>query len=309
MKKACFYFLLFTSLLFVGCAGKTAPAEASPSPSPTPRPGVAAILSRDRISLAAGLSEDRIQDRAIFETAAGGTERAYDLDPEGDCVLICCVEEGESLSPLEALAAAGVPVLLYKEGEGPLPEGFSGLVYDAAAGVEGALEQALTYEAHEAPVRLFGLFQKKDSPGALAFSQAVAQGQVQSRGTFTLEGEADPNGAEQWLNRQLKKILPGMADGIFAETAELALSAARAVEQAGYDNLEVFSADADDALLAYMQAHPEILPLAVGPDELFAGQYLRIQAGRLLKHQSIPEQAILLPVLHRAEALSGVMED
>ena len=304
MKYRCLIpFLL--CLLLSGCAVGDGAEAPLPTPSPSPRPGVAAILPREKTSLAAGLSEDRIHDHAIFETAAGGPERAYDLDPAGDCVLICCIEGGDNLSPLRALAAAGVPILLYSETGAALPEGFSGLSYDASAAVDTALEQALHHEAHEAPVRLFGLFAGPDSPGARAYGAAEAAGQILDRGSYHPADGEGPEAAEQWLNRQLKQILPGMADGIFAETAELALAAARAVEAAGYDNLEVFSADADDGLLAYMQAHPSILPAAVGPDELFAGQYLRAQAGRLLLHLPAGERAVLLPVLYRAAELSG----
>ena len=131
------------------------------------------------------------------------------------------------------------------------------LTYADAYAVETALDLAVAYPPHETPVRLIGLFISAQNRAYAVWSESVASGRVFSKAEFFLAEptpEETPKPAketplptpvpslEERMSALLSGFYPGMIDGVFAETGELAVAAADALAALGRDDIEVFSA-------------------------------------------------------------------
>ncbi len=112
------------------------------------------------------------------------------------------------------------------------------LTYNAAAAPKLALDSALSYPPHLAPVRMIGLFTSQSSAAYLIWSDAKASGTVFAKQEFFLE--ASDVSLADWLSETLSLYYPGMLDAIYAESGALAVSAAESLASLGRDDIEVF---------------------------------------------------------------------
>lgn len=304
-------------LLFCAAAACTAPGgeplaallppspTPAPTPVPTPQPVVAILADSGKRLFYEGLTADKAGDNAKLMRAEGGVETLQGSDFEGEYAVIAYLDGSDSQrEALERLRLSGVPVCAYApNGETP-PEGVPTLAYDPLGAAEKALDEAIGFAPHDTPVRLTALFTSEESAAFAAFSQGIAGGKVMRKGVYIENVTETP--LEEWIIERMHETLPGTIDGVYAETAGQALLAASAIEGAGLSGVEVFCAEATDALLNRMLAVPDILVSAVGTNDAFAGRYLRAQATRLLLGlPGASDGAALLPRLYRADTLAN----
>lgn len=301
------------ALLTLGCAGgeSAAPALfATPSPTPTatpvptPQSAVGILAGETRTLFFEGITADQAGDNARLVRLDNGLADLSGADFQGEHVLIAYLDGSESQrQALGALASSGTKVCAYAPRGEAAPEGVPTLSYDALGAAEKALFEAVAYEPHDTPVRLTGLFSSETSAAFLAYSAGIAEGKVFRRGVY-VEGVTETAMAD-WILSRMADTLPGTVDGVYAETAEQALAAADAIEKAGLLGVEVFAAEATDALLNRMLAVPEILAVAVGTNDAYAGRYLRAEATRLLLDlPGASDGATLLPRLYSGKTLA-----
>lgn len=115
-------------------------------------------------------------------------------------------------------------------------------------------------------------------------------GRVYVKGVYYV-AEAEETAGE-WMAGRLEAYYEGMVDGVYAETAGLAVAAAEALLAAGRADMEIFCADCNDALLALMEAHPALIPFAYGVDETAAAQACLALAERLIAGETVENAAL-----------------
>lgn len=115
-------------------------------------------------------------------------------------------------------------------------------------------------------------------------------GRVYVKGVYYV-AEAEETAGE-WMAGRLEAYYEGMVDGVYAETAGLAVAAAEAMLAAGRADMEIFCADCNDALLALMEAHPALIPFAYGVDEAAAAQACLALAERLIAGETVENAAL-----------------
>ena len=98
-----------------------------------------------------------------------------------------------------------------------------------------------------APSRPAGPSARRLRARGAAWQAAVEQGRVFVKSTYYAAGaETD---AAAWMSGRLERYYEGMVDGIYAETAELAVAAAETMLAAGRSDMEIFCADSSDVRL------------------------------------------------------------
>ncbi len=285
----------------------------TPTPTPTPAPVVAVVADRAHELFFEGVAAAVSADSARIATSFSGIADAAAYRAEGRYALIVYLDGSadEDLAPLLAAKARGVPVCVYAAAGQAVPDALISLRYDDSGAAAAALETALTYPPHDTPVRLIGLFASGESDAYQAFAAAADEGRILKKGVYNA-GSAKQDAAE-WLDSKLLDALPGTIDGIYAETAALALAAGERIVAAGLTNTEVFCAETGDALLTEMLAHPDVYAAAAGKNDAYAGAYLRAQAGRLLAGLAEAESGTMLPRLftgaHLAEDWGRLAEE
>lgn len=297
--KRIFWILVFALLCVWPLKGRWLDMQKATQPLPIATP---ASTPRPELVLLSGGGREAFVEGALSAGSESYSAQVRPFSPEGRVALpagkgalILCLEEGVRFA---APPSRGLPLLVYcTEGQqGPdWPEESYALRYDPQGAAETALSQALSYPPHDYPVRLTALFESREGEAYRLFSEAAEAGKVFKKQVYVKEDEKQK--LEHFLVDAVSRALPGTVDGIFAETAELAVAAAQAVSEADIYGLEVFSAAVSDELLALMEAQPGVMAAAVGQDDAFAGSYLRFQAERLLAGLPVPREATLLPAL------------
>ncbi len=250
------------------------------------------------LAVAGGAEEERFMEtvRSIALSAACdfvqcGAEELDSFRPKGRAALIWYLDGAEPEEDvLAALKARGVAVYVYARRGQSIPEGLAGLRYEEETAPEKALLEALNYENHDTPVRLIGLFASKDSGAAALWARAVDEGKILDKGAYYAR-ETDRS-AEDWLLGQLSGLYAGMLDGVYCESAALALTATELMKALDRDDAEIFAADADAALLKQMSEDSALLVRAVGPDPSEAGRLCAEQAIVLLYGGTAQQLAI-----------------
>ena len=316
MKRSLLVLLcVLCALLLFACDGvKLVMVTPSPSPAPkrtpvptdtpvpTPAPVVAVVAEDRNAGFWEGLQTFPADDGAFVQRVEGGLEAVPALHFEGaSVILVCLTEPSPDFAPLRQAMERGSHVYVYAANGQQVPEDIPSLTYREAGSAEAALERALTYPPHDTPVRLFGLLANGESAAYRAWAAAAAEGRIFAKAVFYADGGDD---FAAWMDKRLDKTYPGMLDGIYAETAALALAATEALVAAGRTDMEVFSAAVDDAVLAMMLEHPEILVSATGANPIRAGRLLRESAYAQLLG-ILPASKELLPRTFTAETLAA----
>ena len=189
----------------------------------------------------------------------------------------------------DQLPKASIPVFVFAAEGQDVPVEIPHLTYNGETAPRLALNDALSYPPHLAPVRLIGLFTSQSSSAYALWTGDQASGKVFAKEEFFQETSEVP--LAEWLSETLPLYYPGMLDAIYAETGALAIAAADALASLGRDDVEVFSAGTDaDA----NQKLSSILVCTVGINPADAGARCFAEAAKLLTGGSA-QSGVLLP--------------
>ena len=203
---------------------------------------------------------------------SGGLD-ALSNDSTSDATAAIVFLSGEA----DSLPKTSLPIYVFASAGQSIPADVPHLTYNAAAVPKLALDSALSYPPHLAPVRMIGLFTSQSSAAYLIWSDAKANGTVFAKQEFLLD-TAEVS-LTDWLNETLPDYYPGMLDAIYAESGSLAVSAAESLASLGRDDVEVFSAGLDENLTAKLSS---ILVCGVGVNLADAGARCYSEALKLL---------------------------
>jgi hypothetical protein len=285
---------LLLSLILSACSfSPAAPAETAaptpsvpvtPSPTPTPAPVVAVFGAEASALFREGISSSAAGGAYAVEFVPGGAPALASYRPKGETAAIFYMDQ-----PGEAMPSTDIPMFLYATKGQNIPYGTPHLRYNFYNAPQIALDCAIAYPPHLPPVRMIGLFTDHTSRAYTLWSKAGADGTVFiKREFFSLESEET---LADWMTDVFARYFPGMLDAVFAETGELAVTAADKLASLGRTDVEVFSAgtdaDADKSL-------SPILICAVGANQEIAGELCYEAAAKLLGGGA-PESAVLVP--------------
>ena len=274
--------VFFIVLSLIACANvpAAAPAQsrapasvATPAPTPAPdQPRVIAVFgAEDAPAFLAGVESEAKDSGIEIRLINGGVSALANYKPAGDTVALVY------LSGTATLPKASIPVFAFAAEGQPLSSDLPQLRFDATSAPKLALENALSYPPHLAPVRLIGLFSSQTSPAYLLWLEAKTAGSVFAKEEFF----ADTSEViiTQWLTDVLSRYYPGMLDAVYAETGAFAVAAADTLAGLERDDLEVFSAGTDDGAADKLSP---ILICAVGINQADAGARCFTEAQKLL---------------------------
>jgi hypothetical protein len=144
----------------------------------------------------------------------------------------------------------------------PTPEP---VVEDPAVCAQMAWDALFTYDGHEAPVRVLGLFTEEGGPGDALYQAMLEAGKLMPKGAYYANAGED---AEGWAAAALQAVPVGLLDSIYAETPELALAAYGALRKAARnDAVEVICAGVTEDVLAAMREDHFCMGAAAGAYE------------------------------------------
>ncbi len=295
MKRLFAATAILLSLLLCACAGSfpmgfaqsPAPTQLlTPSPSPTPEiPRVIAVFgAEDAPAFLSGIQEAAEGTGIEILPVSGGQKTLASYKPDGDAAAIVYLS-GKS----EPLPQTSIPVYVFSADGQNVSATFPHLTYDETGVAQIALENALTYPPHLAPVRMIGLFSGEGSAAYVLWQEAAASGTIFEKEVFFADTSETP--LAEWLSDTLPRYYPGMLDCVFAESGALAVAAADALASLGRDDIEVFSAGTDSEAAEKLSP---ILLCAVGTNLQDAGARCFTGAVKLLSGDTA-ENGILLP--------------
>ena len=292
-------FVLFAILLLIplpACSeGAVAPPAQSPAaftvvtPSPAPKvekPGVVAVFGADElpgfldgVRAACEASGNEIE---ILPVKGGLSQLANYTSADADAAIVCLS------GPAGQLPKASIPIYVFAAEGQSVSADIPHLTYSGDTAPKLALDSALNYPPHLAPVRMIGLFTSQSSPAYALWTSEKANGKVLAKEEFFLD--TPEVSTADWLNETLPRYYPGMLDAIYAETGALAIAAADALASLGRDDVEVFSAGTDANAAEKLSS---ILVCTVGIDLQDAGERCFAEAMKLLSGDSA--QSNVLP--------------
>ena len=275
-------------------------ASPTPTPSPTPAPYIAVFGAEGSSAFAAGISKAAESGEFPVTFESGYLDALSAYAPQGNCVAIVFLKNEQDALPQTAL-----PFFVFASKGQRVDSATPHLTYADAYAAETALSYALAYPPHETPVRLIGLFTSEQSRAYTVFAQAASNGSVFAKASFfavtpapeeTPDPEAEtpaptpePALAER-LAEVFERFYPGMIDGVFAETGELAVAASEALASLGRDDMEVFSAATDAEAASLLSP---LLVYAVGANDSEAGGLSYNAACAMLRGESVSPVVVL----------------
>ena len=294
--------LLLLAALLTGCGDPPVSPRVTPAAEPsatpvsltasspvpaqsTPQPEIIVFGAEASRSFQQGLTDAAAEGEIAVSFIPGGMEALASYQPQS---AVCAVVYWDD--PAAAIPSVGFPLFVYaargqtSAGSNPL------LVYDASGAAKSALEAAIAYPPHETPVRLIGLFASETSPGYAVWKEAAANGRVFSKAEFFLN-DSELQSASVWFAERLDEFYPGMIDGVYAETGELAIAAVHQLRGRVRDDMEVFACSSDaDADLSLSS----LMPVIFGADLYKAGGLCYEGALTLLQGETV-ESSVLSP--------------
>jgi len=272
----------------------------TPTPSPTPAPYIAVFGAEGSGAFAEGISKaaESGEYPVAFETGYLDALSAY--APPGSCVAIVLLKDEQ-----DTLPETTVPIFAFASKGQRIDSSTPHLTYANVYAADTALAYALAYPPHETPVRLIGLFTSEESGAYSVFAQAASKGSVFAKASFfavTPAPEETPNpeaetpaptpepALAERLAELFERFYPGMIDGVFAETGELAVAASEALASLGRDDMEVFSAATDAEAASLLSP---LLVYAVGVNYSEAGGLSYNAACAMLRGESVSPVVVL----------------
>jgi len=296
-------FVLIAILLLIplpACSeGAVAPSAQSPAatatikPSPAPeakgpdKPSVIAVFGADDspefldgVRTACAASGSEIE---ILPVSGGLSQLATYTATDADAAIVCLTGAADQLPK------ASIPIYVFAAEGHSVSADIPHLTYSGDTAPKLALDYALSYPPHLAPVRMIGLFANQSSPAFALWTSEKANGKVFAKEEFFQD--TPEVSTEDWLNETLPRYFPGMLDAIYAETGALAIAAADVLASLGRDDVEVFSAGTDANAAEKLSS---ILVCTVGIDLQDAGARCFAEAAKLLAG-STAESGVLPP--------------
>ena len=292
--------LMLTALmciLAVGCSAETAasgePSEI-PSPTATPKAGIEAVFDKP-VTLAIVSNGDE-EASALFFGAAGKEAKSMGVTvttmaagsgfdaalseaaANADAVIAFLPE---AVTDYAALEGVEKPVAVFDAHKGSAPAGLSYLNYQPDAEMTMALDAALAYPPHEAPVRLILLFNSADSPAYAAYQQLYNEGKIFPKEVYIASDEQ--TGAGEWLTEKLGGYVEGMLDAVYAEDTALAISAYDALSALSRTDMEVFCPGVTPDIVKRMEQGPDVFAQGIGRNDALAG-VLSVRAALQMLH-------------------------
>jgi len=285
-------FVIFAILLLIplpACSeGAVAPSAQSPeataavTPSPAPKvekPGVVAVFGADElpgfldgVRAACKTSGSEIE---ILPVKGGLSQLATYTSADADAAIVCLSASAGQLPK------ASMPIYVFAAEGQSVSADIPHLSYSGDTAPKLALDYALSYPPHLAPVRMIGLFTSQRSTSYTLWSGEKENGKVFAKDEFFQDVSEVP--LADWFSETLPRYFPGMLDAIYAETGALAIVAADALAGLGRDDVEVFSAGTDANASEKLSS---ILICAVGIDLQDAGARCFAEAMKLLSSAS-----------------------
>ena len=227
-------------------------ASALPSSSPEDAPALAVFGAEASGAFRQGLSKaaETGKYQVVFEP--GGVDALSTFQPAGRCVAIVFLSGAQAAVP-----RTNLPVFVFAAEGQRVGAEVPHLTYADAYAAETALDLCVAYPPHETPVRLIGLFTSEQSRAYSVWREAATNGRVFSKAElFLTEPTPEETPApkkyppsptpiltlEERLTALFSRFYPGMIDGVYAETGELAVAAAGVLASLGRDDMEVFAA-------------------------------------------------------------------
>ena len=259
-------------------------AAPAPTPSPEQVKTIAVFGAEEAGAFLAGIQDAAAQTDIEILPVSGGIPALASFAPEGPAAAIVYLSDAQQTIP-----EASVPVYAFAAAGQSVPSGTPYLGYDDSDAIKIALESALAYPPHLAPVRMIGLFSGEGSAAYALWSAAKVDARVFAKQEFFADVSEVP--VADWLNEAFSRYYPGMLDAVYAETGALAVVAAECLAALGRDDIEVFSAGTD---AQSMQKLSPIFVCAVGPNLQDAGARCYAEAAKLLAGDAA-QSGILLP--------------
>ena len=287
---------LFLALCIAPCACAPRPASASvdspvpalntpaPTPTPAPSPVIAVFGAEASGSFQEGIVSSAEEGLYPVKFVDGGVSALTAYQTLAPCAVIVYLE-----GAYDSVPAVAHPVYYYAANGQSIPYGIQHLRYFDSNAAQVALDCALAYPPHLAPVRMIGLFSSRESRAYAVWSAAAGHGLVFSKREYIAAESEEP--LSDWLTDIFSRYFPGMLDAVYAEDGALAVAAADKLASLGRDDMEVFSAGTDAQ--ADLALSP-ILVCAVGANQRAAGGLCYEQAVRLLLGEPA-QSGILLP--------------
>ena len=276
--------------------------SASPLPSPLPadEPYLAVFGAEASDVFQQGVSKAAETGKYPVVFESGGVAALADYQPKEPCVAILYLSGAETAVP-----QSSVPVFVFAAEGQRVGADVPHLTYADAYAAETALDLAVAYPPHETPVRLIGLFTSEQSRAYTVWREAADNGRVFSKAELFLTEsvpEETPKPKKEppsptpipTLEERLKTLFsgfyPGMIDGVFAETGELAVAAAGVLAQLGREDMEVFAASTDANAPSLLSP---LLVACVGLNAGEAGGLSYSAASALLDGESVTPFVVL----------------
>ncbi len=277
-------------------------SSASPAPTPTAEhaPYIAVFGAEASGAFQQGVSKAAESGKHPVVFESGGLSALSAYQPAGSCTAIAFLSGSDAAVP-----AASVPVLVFASEGQQIGSDVPHLTYADADAAETALSLTLAYPPHEMPVRMIGLFTSADSRAYTVWREAAENGRVFAKAEFFL-AEPVPEETpvpkktppsptpvptlEERVAELLSGFYPGMIDGIYAETGELAVAAAEALAQLGRNDMEVFAASTGANAPSLLSP---LLVACVGLNEEEAGGLCYSAASALLDGEAVSPLVVL----------------
>ena len=302
-------------VMIAGCSAETAAsAEPSvqPSPTATPKTGIEAVFDK-QVTLAIVSNADDAASALFFEAAEKEAESmgvavtTKALGSGFDAGLAEAAEGAdavaaflpEAVTDYSALEALDTPVAVFEAQQGNAPSEFSQLGYESDSELSMALDAALNYPPHEAPVRLILLFESADSPAYAAYQQLYDQGKIFPKEIYIASDEQ--TGAGEWLTAKMDGYVEGMLDAVFAEDTALGISAYDALAALNRSDMEVFCPGVTPDIVTRMQQNPGVFAQGIGRNDALAGVLSVRMAMQMLHGEEAVTQALAPAVLNAAD--------
>jgi len=292
-------------IVLLGCAaepadnggvqpGETVSVTPAPAPTPAPKEGLEAVFDKAEISIALVSNGDEAASSLFFEAATreaesmGLTVTANAAGSEFDAAVKKAAESADMLvafmpedGDASVLSGLGIPVAVFTAGDGSVPQGISHISYDPAKELDMALNAALSYPPHDAPVRLILMFESEDSAAHASYQELYDQGMIFPKEKYIAADSESSAG--DWLTGKLEDYVEGMLDAVFAENPALAAAAGEALAALSRTDMEVFCPGLTPDIVARMQEYPDVFAQAVGRNDALAGMLCVRAALNMLK--------------------------
>jgi len=265
----------------------TAAPTSTPEPTPTPPPQVLLMGTEGD---AAAIGQSAGEFLSVFDTRE--TLLAAERGP-GRVLVICLDREALTREDIDALQTGSDALIFLDTGDAAEDSPYAIKAEPIAPPEElpqALLDSLLAFTLHEVPVRLFGLFESKESAAYAAYDKRLGEGKLFNRGRYVIGVDTKP--IAEWISDACEKYIQGTLDGIFCENDEIAALCVRKLADLGRTNVEVYSAAPGELYLALQAEYPKIAVCSLGYTEHFdVYAYINECIAEFVSDAPLPQEA------------------